>query len=125
MLAELVAGAFEDASDRRSAVSLADVEAAATSRPAALDVLAALAPESRVKIIAEVKRASPSRGAMAEIPDPAALAASYEKGGASAISVLTEGRRFGGSLDDLEQVKATVSIPVLRKDFIADPYQVF
>ena len=125
MLAELVAGAFEDASDRRSAVSLADVEAAATSRPAALDVLAALAPEDRVKIIAEVKRSSPSRGLMAEIPDPAALAASYETGGASAISVLTERRRFGGSLEDLQLVKSTVSIPVLRKDFISDPYQVF
>jgi indole-3-glycerol phosphate synthase len=125
MLAELVAGAFEDASDRRSAVSLADVEAAATARPAALDVLAALAPEERVKIIAEVKRSSPSRGLMAEIPDPAALAASYETGGASAISVLTERRRFGGSLEDLQLVKSTVSIPVLRKDFISDPYQVF
>lgn len=125
MLTELVAGALEDASDRRSAVPLAYVEAAATSRPAALDVLSALAPDSRVKIIAEVKRASPSRGVLAEIPDPAILASSYETGGASAISVLTERRRFGGSLSDLEQVKAAVSIPVLRKDFIADPYQVF
>ena len=125
MLTELVAGALEDASDRRSAIPLADIEAAATSRPPALDVLTALAPADRVKIIAEVKRASPSRGVMAEIPDPAALAASYETGGASAISVLTERRRFGGSLEDLELVKSTVSIPVLRKDFIADPYQVF
>ncbi len=88
-------------------------------------MLAALAPADRVKIIAEVKRASPSRGALADIPDPAALAASYETGGASAISVLTERRRFGGSLEDLELVRATVSVPVLRKDFIADPYQVF
>jgi indole-3-glycerol phosphate synthase len=78
-----------------------------------------------VKIIAEVKRASPSRGALAEIPDPASLAVSYETGGASAISVLTEQRRFGGSLADLEAVRAAVSLPVLRKDFIADPYQVF
>jgi indole-3-glycerol phosphate synthase len=77
-----------------------------------------------VKIIAEVKRASPSRGPLAEIRDPAALSVSYQTGGASAISVLTEGRRFGGSLDDLEQVRAAVSLPVLRKDFIADPYQV-
>jgi indole-3-glycerol phosphate synthase len=125
MLSELVAGALEDASERRGAIGLAEVEAAATARPAALDVLTALAPEERVKIIAEVKRASPSRGVMADIPDPAALAASYETGGASAISVLTESRRFGGSLEDLEQVRATVSIPVLRKDFITDPYQVF
>lgn len=125
MLSDLVSGALEDASVRRAAVSLASVEAAALARPAALDVLSALAPAQQVKIIAEVKRASPSRGALAEIADPAALAASYETGGASAISVLTEGRRFGGSLADLEAVRAAVSIPVLRKDFIAEPYQVF
>jgi len=104
---------------------LAEVEAAALARPAALDVLTALAPADRVKIIAEVKRSSPSRGALADIPDPAALAVSYETGGASAISVLTEGRKFGGSLADLEAVRAVVGIPVLRKDFIADEYQVF
>jgi indole-3-glycerol phosphate synthase len=125
MLAELVAGALEDASERRASVSLAEVEAAAAERSPALDVLGALAPADRVKIIAEVKRASPSRGPLADIPDPAALAASYETGGASAISVLTERRRFGGSLQDLEEVRSTVSVPVLRKDFIADPYQVF
>jgi indole-3-glycerol phosphate synthase len=88
-------------------------------------VLAALAPADRVKIIAEVKRSSPSRGQLAEIPDPAALASSYELGGASAVSVLTEGRRFGGSLDDLEAVRDAISLPVLRKDFIVEPYQVF
>jgi indole-3-glycerol phosphate synthase len=125
MLADLVAGALEDARERRAVVGLADVEAAATSRTPALDVMTALAPADRVKIIAEVKRASPSRGPLADIPDPAALAASYETGGASAISVLTEGRRFGGSLADLEEVRATVSVPILRKDFISDPYQVF
>jgi len=105
--------------------SLAEVEADALARPAALDVLRPLAPADRVRIIAEVKRASPSRGPLADIPDPAALAVSYETGGASAISVLTEGRRFGGSLADLEAVREVVSIPVLRKDFIAEPYQVF
>ena len=103
---------------------LSAVEAAALARPAALDAVAALAPADRVKIIAEVKRASPSRGPLAEITDPAALAVSYEFGGASAISVLTEGRRFLGSLSDLEQVRASVSIPVLRKDFIGTAYQV-
>jgi indole-3-glycerol phosphate synthase len=101
------------------------VEAEALARPAALDALAALAPAERIKIIAEVKRASPSRGALADIPDPAALASSYEAGGASAISVLTEERRFRGSLADLAAVREAVSIPVLRKEFIADPYQVF
>ncbi|MGN6425630.1 MAG: indole-3-glycerol phosphate synthase TrpC, partial [Leifsonia sp.] len=104
---------------------LAVVEAAALDRAPAIDALAALAPAERVKIIAEVKRASPSRGDLAEIPDPAALAAQYEAGGASAISVLTEERRFRGSLADLEAVRATVSLPVLRKEFVAEPYQVF
>jgi indole-3-glycerol phosphate synthase len=77
-----------------------------------------------VHIIAEIKRASPSRGPLADITDPAALASAYQLGGASAISVLTEGRRFGGSLADLEAVRGVASVPVLRKDFIADPYQV-
>ena len=125
MLDELVAGAVEDAAARRAARSLRDLEAEALARPPARDALGALAPGPRVKIIAEVKRASPSRGDLAEIADPAALAVSYESGGASAISVLTEGRRFGGSLADLSQVRQAVTIPVLRKDFIADPYQVF
>ncbi|MFT2689100.1 indole-3-glycerol phosphate synthase TrpC [Clavibacter zhangzhiyongii] len=124
MLGDLLAGALEDAAARRELRPLAEVEAAALARPAALDALSALAPADRVKIIAEVKRSSPSRGALAEIPDPALLASRYETGGASAISVLTEGRKFGGSLQDLEQVRDTVSIPVLRKDFIGEPYQV-
>ena len=71
-----------------------------------------------VSIIAEVKRASPSKGALAAIKDPAALAADYAAGGAAAISVLTEQRRFGGTLDDLRAVRAQVDVPVLRKDFI-------
>lgn len=124
MLSDLVTGALQDASERRAARSLTEVEAAALARPAAIDALEALAPRDRVKIIAEVKRSSPSRGPLADIPDPAALAVSYETGGASAISVLTEQRRFGGSLADLEAVREAVQLPVLRKDFIADPYQV-
>ncbi len=124
MLGDLLAGALEDAAARRETRPLAQVEAEALARPAALDALGALAPADRVKIIAEVKRSSPSRGALAEIPDPALLASRYETGGASAISVLTEGRKFRGSLQDLEQVRDTVSIPVLRKDFIGEPYQV-
>jgi len=124
VLADLTAGAVEDAERRALLRPLAEVEKAALARPAAQDALAALAPASRVKIIAEVKRASPSRGALAEIPDPAHQASLYETGGASAISVLTEERRFGGSLADLEAVTERVSLPVLRKDFIATPYQV-
>jgi len=124
VLADLVAGAVADASERRAARSLAAVEAAAAERAPAIDAVAALSPRDRVHVIAEIKRASPSRGPLAEIADPAALASSYQLGGASAISVLTEGRRFGGSLADLEAVRDVVSVPLLRKDFIADPYQV-
>ncbi|QEE61253.1 indole-3-glycerol phosphate synthase TrpC [Salinibacterium sp. dk2585] len=125
MLDDLLAGALADAEARRAERPLHEVEALALARPPAIDAIEALSPADRVKIIAEVKRASPSRGTLAEIPDPAALAVSYETGGASAISVLTEQRRFGGSLDDLEAVRSAVSLPVLRKDFIGDPYQVF
>ncbi|WP_194398424.1 indole-3-glycerol phosphate synthase TrpC [Microbacterium atlanticum] len=124
MLADLTAGAVEDAEARASERPLAAVETAALAQRPALDVLAALAPADRVKIIAEVKRASPSRGDLAAIPDPALQARRYEEGGASAISVLTEGRRFKGSLADLEAVKSAVTLPVLRKDFIATEYQV-
>ena len=124
MLAGLTAGAVEDAEARAADRPLADVERLALAQPPALDALAALAPAERVKIIAEVNRASPSRGDLAAIPDPALQASRYEEGGASVISVLTEGRRFKGSLDDLVAVKQRVGIPVLRKDFIATPYQV-
>jgi len=124
VLETLVAGALEDAAARRAERPASDVERAIDQVAPALDALVHLAPGDRVKVIAEVKRASPSRGAMATIADPAALAADYERGGASTISVLTEGRKFLGSLADLEAVKARVSVPVLRKDFIADPYQV-
>lgn len=125
MLSELTANSVADAEARRAERPLAEVQAAALARPPAIDALAALAPSDRVKVIAEIKRSSPSRGALATIDDPAALARTYELGGASAISVLTEGRKFGGSLADLESVRAAVSLPVLRKDFIATPYQVY
>ena len=124
MLADLTAGAVEDAEARASERPLAAVEKAALIQPAPRDALAFLAPADRVKIIAEVKRASPSRGDLAAIPDPARQARLYEEGGAAAISVLTEGRRFKGSLADLEAVRSAVGLPVLRKDFIATEYQV-
>ncbi|EPD83427.1 indole-3-glycerol phosphate synthase [Microbacterium sp. oral taxon 186 str. F0373] len=124
MLDGLTAGAVEDARSREQTRPLRDVERAALAQTPALDALAVLAPAERVKIIAEVKRASPSRGDLAAIPDPALQASRYEEGGASAISVLTEQRKFKGSLADLEAVKERVSLPVLRKDFIATAYQV-
>ncbi|MBO0807898.1 MAG: indole-3-glycerol phosphate synthase TrpC [Actinobacteria bacterium] len=78
-----------------------------------------------VAVIAEVKRSSPSKGAMAAIADPAALARDYEAGGACIISVLTEPRRFGGSLADLAAVREAVRVPVLRKDFVISSYQLW
>lgn len=124
MLTDLTAGAVEDAEARALQRPFQAVERDALAQSPAIDALAALAPAERVRIIAEVKRASPSRGDLAAIPDPAHQARLYETGGASTISVLTEGRRFKGSLADLEAVKAAVSLPVLRKDFIATEYQV-
>ena len=106
-----------------AAVTQADLERLADQAPPALDGHAALAMPG-LSLIAEVKRASPSKGALADIPDPAALAAAYQSGGASVISVLTEERRFGGSLRDLDAVREAVTVPVLRKDFMVDRYQV-
>lgn len=125
MLADLTAGAVEDAKAREQERPIAVVERAALDQEPARNALAALAPADTVRIIAEVKRASPSRGDLAAIPDPARQAQLYETGGASAISVLTEQRRFKGSLADLESVRQAVQLPVLRKDFIANAYQVF
>lgn len=79
---------------------------------------------STVALLAEVKRRSPGAGAMDPALDPSALAAAYERGGAFAISVLTDGPFFGGTLDDLKAVKASVQVPVLRKDFVIDELQV-
>jgi len=125
VLDELVLGALADAALRREHHPLNQVEAKALAQTPPLDALAALAPRESVHIIAEVKRSSPSKGTLAAIADPAALALDYQSGGASAVSVLTEGRRFGGSLEDLVAIRRAVSIPVLRKDFIAEPYQLF
>ncbi|CAN5163591.1 indole-3-glycerol phosphate synthase TrpC [soil metagenome] len=124
MLSSLTAGAAEDAAARLELVGYDEVERTALAQVPALDALAFLAPAERVKIIAEVKRSSPSRGALAAITDPAALASTYQSAGASAVSVLTEGRKFKGSLDDLVLVRQAVSIPVLRKDFVTLDYQV-
>ena len=102
---------------------LAELRARAGSAPAPPSFASALGDQD-VAVIAEIKRASPSRGPLAPIPDPAALASDYVRGGASAISVLTEPAHFSGSLDDLAAVAGAVPVPVLRKDFIVDEYQV-
>ena len=125
VLDELVAGALEDQQTRELTVSLEDVKKAALAAPAPIDATRWLKRADGIPVIAEIKRASPSKGHLSDIPDPAALAREYEKGGASAISVLTEGRKFLGSLDDFDKVRAAVHIPVLRKDFIVTDYQIY
>jgi indole-3-glycerol phosphate synthase len=123
LLDEIVAGVREDVEARQRDVPLAAIKKLAAAVPAARDAYTVLR-RPGVGVIAEIKRSSPSAGALAEIPDAAGLACEYEAGGARCISVLTEPRRFGGSLDDLAMVRAAVDIPVLRKDFIVSSYQV-
>ena len=123
MLEGLYAGALEDAKIRAELTTRDQLESVIGKLAPAKDALAAFAPRERVHVLAEVKRASPSRGDLAEIADPVALAKLYESGGATGISVLTEQRKFKGSLEDLASVRAEVAIPLLRKDFIANEYQ--
>ena len=125
VLDDIIAGVREDLKEREDRVPLARIKEIEAQIPEAKDALGALrGRDGAVKIISEVKRSSPSKGALASIPDPAALASTYEAGGASVISVLTEQRRFNGSLADLDAVRAAVDIPILRKDFIVTPYQI-
>ena len=124
VLDEIVAGVREDLADRRARRSLDELAAVVATMAAPRDPMPAFRAEP-LAVIAEVKRSSPSKGALADIPDPAALAAQYAAGGASAISVLTERRRFGGTLADLEAVRAAVDTPLLRKDFMVTDYQLW
>lgn len=125
VLDDIIAGVRQDLKEREDRVPLARIKEMEAQVPEAKDALGALrGRDGAVKIISEVKRSSPSKGALAAIPDPAALASTYEAGGASVISVLTEQRRFNGSLADLDAVRAAVDIPILRKDFIVTPYQI-
>ncbi|GAB3810931.1 indole-3-glycerol phosphate synthase TrpC [Micromonospora zhanjiangensis] len=123
VLDEILVGVREDVERRRERIPLEQIRRLAAEAPPALDAYAALR-RSGVAVIAEVKRSSPSKGPLAEIADPADLAGEYAAGGARCISVLTEGRWFGGSLDDLAAVRAAVNVPVLRKDFVVSSYQV-
>jgi indole-3-glycerol phosphate synthase len=124
VLDEILEGVRADLAERQRNVALEQLKDMARRQQSPLDALAALKADG-VSVIAEVKRASPSRGAMADIDDPAALAADYEAGGARVISVLTEQRRFGGSLEDLAAVRRAVQVPILRKDFIVSSYQLW
>jgi indole-3-glycerol phosphate synthase len=122
VLDSIIEGVREDLAARRK--PLAQLQEAMDTAAPVRDPLATLL-RNELSVIAEVKRSSPSKGALATIADPASLAEQYESAGASVISVLTEGRRFGGSLADLDAVRSRVNIPILRKDFMVDEYQFF
>lgn len=124
VLDQIIEGVREDLAERKKLVELNKLIAKLSEVNPAIDVLPSLQ-SSKLSVIAEVKRSSPSKGALAQISDPAALALSYQTGGATAVSVLTESRKFGGSLADLSAVRSAVNIPILRKDFTIDEYQIF
>ena len=113
---------------RQRLVTLAELKERAAAAAPARDAWAALGGPSdrtQLKVIAEIKRRSPSKGDLASIADPASLAVQYADGGAAVISVLTEQRRFNGSLADLDTVRAAVDVPLLRKDSMIDEYQIW
>lgn len=125
ILDQIVARSRDDLEQRKQEVSLQEMQARAATQPAPLDALAALRARDAVHVIAEVKRASPSRGLLAPNFDPVGLARTYAASGASLISVLTEPHFFQGSPAYLTAIKQAVNIPVLCKDFIFDEYQVY
>lgn len=123
MLDGLFQAAAADAREREALFDYKSLEKLALRAPTPVDAELKLAKTNRMRLIAEIKRASPSKGDMAPIPDAAAQGVGYEKAGADAISVLTERTGFKGSLSDLSAVSSSVSIPTLRKDFISNEYQ--
>jgi indole-3-glycerol phosphate synthase len=124
VLDDILRDVRSDLAARQDRVPLDDLKSVAATRDPCRNPLPVLRGDG-VAVIAEVKRASPSRGQLAEIPDASVLAGEYEAGGAAVISVLTEPRRFGGSLEDLVAVRRAVDVPVLRKDFIVSSYQLW
>ena len=122
VLASIIEGVREDLAARR--LPMGQLHEQLEQAPAVKDCLSALI-SGEMSVIAEVKRSSPSKGALAAIADPAGLAAQYEEAGASVISVLTEQRRFGVSIDELDVVCKSVELPILRKDFMVDYYQFY
>jgi indole-3-glycerol phosphate synthase len=123
VLESLYAGALEDARAREQQLSLSKLEALVAQTRKPISARLALKRSENIRVIAEIKRASPSKGDLNPSFDAAQLAGEYETAGASAISVLTEQRGFKGSLEDLAKVRTHTSVPLLRKDFISTEYQ--
>lgn len=124
ILRKIIAQKQQDIAEARLRTPLADLESRLFEAPSVRDFPSALKSAAGIGLIAEVKKASPSAGVIREDFDPVEIAMAYEAGGASCLSVLTDEHFFQGHLSDLTQIRAQVSLPVLRKDFILDPYQV-
>ncbi len=132
ILDELVEGVREDLAADRAACPESELRARLADAPPTRSFIEAIripsggrdAEGARIRVIAEVKQASPAKGVIAEVFEPGAVATRFEVGGAAAVSVLTERRRFLGHLDHLRSVRRAVNLPILRKEFIFDPYQV-
>jgi len=120
VLDSIIEGVREDLAARR--LPLAQINEKLTLAPPVIDAHSRLLSDE-MSIIAEVKMSSPSKGSLAPIESPASLASKYEESGAAVVSVLTERRRFGGTLEDLIAVRSAINIPILRKDFMIDEYQ--
>ena len=124
ILDKIVADKRIEVAAAKSRVSEAELRRALPDAPPVRDFYAAVSRKGPIRLIAEVKKASPSKGLIRENFDPVGIATIYQEHGASCISVLTDVPYFQGSLDYLRQIRAVVDLPVLRKDFIIDPYQV-
>ena len=122
VLDQIIKGVLEDVKARERPIS--ELAAKLSEAPKLRDAMAALS-KNGTRLIAEVKRSSPSKGVLAEIVNPAELATAYQDGGADVISILTEQRRFNGAIPDLISVRNAIDIPVLRKDFIVTEFQVY
>lgn len=124
ILADIVEQTRSDVSKRKRKVAMSDFRSFEHFEEDRRDFAGSLTGGRHVSVIAEVKKASPSKGVIRRDFDPVKIASSYEESGASAVSVLTDFPFFKGRLDDLSGIRSTTKIPLLRKDFIIDPYQV-
>jgi indole-3-glycerol phosphate synthase len=128
ILKKIIARKWEEITERSQQVSLAAMKERAREADACRGFVAAIEAKlaaGQAGVIAEIKKASPSKGVMREDFRPAEIAASYEQGGAACLSVLTDADFFQGSEEYLQQARAACALPVIRKDFIIDPYQVY
>jgi indole-3-glycerol phosphate synthase len=125
VLDKIISRKTEEIAELRRRIDPATLRARAAEQPSPRSLMAALKACPHVPVIAEIKRASPSEGVLQECPDVASQARSYEKGGAAALSVLTDATFFGGSIEDLTAARNATSLPVLRKDFTLDPIQLY